>query len=371
MLEWSTIAQDEQAFAKSFPCLGDVLFTSPIPLATLIAWVRALKYGTEAGISPARIFRQQAKSGSVRSRTLAAAIAERLAEGESLEDALAPASDRFPPLVLELIAVGEKTGRLGETFEELEKYLEALQESQTRFYRALIWPSFMYFAAIAVVAFMLLILGLIAPAGGQPFDPLGLGLLGPSGAATFLVIAGLTTVIILLAAIALKNQRSFRARAAGLALPLPIVGDFLRDLALHRFSLAMMMASEAGMRADKTLELAFRAASNDAFSRYVTHAVKRAESGRDMTSILAGCDPRLFPVDFRHAVEVGELTGQLPEVLAKQSQRLRDQALGKLALLTSIASSAVYAFIAGMIILVIIRIFLSIANIYQDALRGL
>ena len=347
------------------------MFSSRIPLTALIAWVRALKHGTDAGLSPVRIFRQQAESGPPGSRALASTIAERLAEGDSLEDALAPESRRFPQVVLELIAVGEQTGRLSETFHELENYLDMVRDSRTRFYRAMIWPGMMYFGAIGVIAMMLLVLGLIAPASGQAFDPLGLGLLGPSGSVVFLIVASMVTATILLIAMSLRDNESLRARCEGMALTLPVLGDCVRSFALQRFSLAMMMATEAGMRADAALALAFRAATNEAFTRHLPHAVKEAQAGQDITTILENCGPTLFPADFRDAVEVGELTGQLPEVFAKQSEQFREAALRKLALLSLIASGSVYVLIAGMIILVIIRIFLSIANIYQDAMRGL
>ena len=100
------------------------LFSPRLPLSTIVSWCRALRHGIGIGLSPVKIFKQQAKSGPPTARALATKIAERLAQGSSLENAMKPDRSKFPPLMIELVAVGEKTGRLTETFEELEHYFE-------------------------------------------------------------------------------------------------------------------------------------------------------------------------------------------------------------------------------------------------------
>ena len=131
-----------------------------------------MRHGLDAGLSPVRVFRHQSASGPRDGRALAATLADRLAAGESLEDALAPDRSRFPLLFVELIAVGEQTGRLAETFRALESYFDTVRSARRDFGKAMIWSAIMGVAAVLTVALMLLVLGLIAPAGGQAFDPL-------------------------------------------------------------------------------------------------------------------------------------------------------------------------------------------------------
>src|SRR5262245_8719517 len=121
-----------------------MLFSSRVPLPALMQWCRALRHGIDVGLSPVRIFRQQAKSGPTPLRPLAATLADRLEDGESLQDALKPEAYRFPLLFVELIAVGEQTGRLTETFEELEDYFETVLSSRKQLAAALVWPGIMY-----------------------------------------------------------------------------------------------------------------------------------------------------------------------------------------------------------------------------------
>jgi type IV pilus assembly protein PilC len=82
------------------------MFGSTAATADLIAWCRALRHGLSAGLSPVRVFRQQAKSGPSKLRAVADRIADRMETGESLQDSLKPEAARFPPIFVEMTNVG-------------------------------------------------------------------------------------------------------------------------------------------------------------------------------------------------------------------------------------------------------------------------
>src|SRR3954451_25100410 len=126
--------------------------SSKCPLPALVDWCRALRFSLSAGLNPVRIFRQQAKSGPRARRPLAGELAEKLADGSSLEDALEPHRDRFPPLFLELVAVGEQTGRLEDTFRQLEEYYQSLLSMQRNFRSAMAYPLLQYCAAVLIIS---------------------------------------------------------------------------------------------------------------------------------------------------------------------------------------------------------------------------
>lgn len=348
-----------------------MLFSSRVPLTDLIAWCRALHHGLDIGLAPAKLFQKQAKSGPPRSRALAEAIALRLGKGSSLEDAVAPDRDRFPLLFVELIAVGEQAGRLPETFDDLERHFETLLSARRDFRRALIWPALSYFAAIGVVAFMLLILGLLAPAGGKAFDPLGLGLVGPTGAAIFLAAAGAFTAVLVGGFLFVKENDGLRGGLEAKSLGVPVVGACFRAFALSRFATAIEMTSEAGISADRAIALGLRATANTAYARHADAAARQTRAGTEVSEVLESLPAGLFPAEFVETVQVGELTGKLPEVMAKQARHLRDDAARKLKLLTAIAGGVVYAGVGLMIVVLIFRIALSIGGVYEDAMKGL
>jgi type IV pilus assembly protein PilC len=202
-----------------------------------------------------KIFRQQAKSGPSQVRPLAARLADDLEEGESVAAALKPHQHRFPMLFTALVTVGEQAGRLAETFEELEHYFETVQSARKEFYRALIWPGISYVGAILVIALLLFILGLL----GGHLDPLGLGLVGAEGAMVWLTAAGLFTAAVVGVFFFARENEVVRGKLEGFALYVPGLNGCFRAFALQRFSMALHMTAEAGLKADKSLLYSFRA----------------------------------------------------------------------------------------------------------------
>jgi type II secretory pathway component PulF len=350
-----------------------MVISSMVPVPALVQWCRALRHGLDIGLSPVRIFRQQAKSGPPAIRPLAETLAGRLEQGQSLEDALKPERHRFPLLFVELIAVGEQTGRLTETFEELERYFETVLSSRKQFLAALAWPMIMYFAAIGIVTVLIAVLGMIPGGldGKPPIRPFGDILIGPSGAILFLLMAGLFTVGVVFAFLVVRENESLRGKLEAFALNIPGVGGCFRAFALQRFSLALHMASEAGLRADRALSLAFRATANEAYRKEAESAARKARGGKEIAPILSTCGGTLFPPEYLDAVQVGEVTGQLAEVMAKQAKHYREEAARKLKVLTMLAGGAVYAMIGIMVIVLIFKIaMVAIIDPLNDATRA-
>jgi type IV pilus assembly protein PilC len=343
-----------------------MLFGSKLQPAALAQWCRALKHGADIGISPVKTFRQQAKSGPTQGRPLASDLADRLARGESLQDALDPDRDRLPLLFYELTVLGERTGRLTETFAELEHYFEAVVSARKQLYAALTWPAIQYVGAILTVFLMLFVLGLL---GGA--DPLGLGLASTGGAFAFLLVMTLFTAGLVWAFFVVRESESLRGKIEAAILKVPVLGNCFRTFALHRFSLALYMTNEAGLRADKGLELAFRATANDAYRRPGQVAAKRVRGGEDIHSALSGCGRHLFPDEFLDGVQVGETSGQLAEVLRKQADRYRDEATRQLKTLAWLAGGAVYAAVGLMLVVLIFKIAMTAyVNPMNDALKA-
>lgn len=348
-----------------------MLFSPQLPPAVLVSWCRTLKHGVDMGLSPVKIFRQQAKSGPAAGRELADRLADRLAKGKSLTDAARADRPKFPTLFLELVAVGEETGRLTETFEALEDHFETTVKSRKLFYAAIVWPSFMYVAAVFVIAFMVLILGLLAPAGGQAFDPLGLGLVGVPGALVWLAAAGTVTAGVVIGFLFVRGNDSVRAKVESGGLGVPGLAGCFRAFALNRFSTALHMTGEAGLSADRALKLSLRATANDAYAKQADWAAKQARGGQEIAPTLQVCGVNLFPADYVEAVEVGETAGRLPEVMARLAVQYRDEAARKLKFLAGLAGGLVYAMVGLMVIVLIVRILMSIAGVYQEAFDGI
>ena len=341
-----------------------MLFSSKLPVVALGQWCRALRHGLHAGLSPVKVFRTQAKNGHPAARAVAGQLADKLEKGSSLEDALAEFPGKFPVLFLELTTLGEKTGRLTETFTELEKHYEDTVTTRKQFASALVYPAFMYVSAVCVVAALVFILGLL----GGGMAPFGKGLTGATGALVILGLGALVAAAAVVSFLIVRENEPLRGKLEAAALVVPGVGGCFRAFALHRFCVGLHMTAEAGLRADKGLRLAFKATSNEAFQKLTESAATGVKKGGTVFEALEPGRGRLFPDEFLDGVHVGEVSGQLPEMMAKQAGIYREEAARKMSLLARIASGAVYAVVGLMVIVLIIRIAGGVMQPYNEAL---
>jgi type IV pilus assembly protein PilC len=343
-----------------------MVFSSRIPLPALIAWCRALRHGLHAGLSPVKILRQQAKSGPVAVRGLAGTLAERLKSGDSFEDALKEHRPKFPLLFLELVTVGEKAGKLSETFEELEKYFTAQQDARKKFLQAITWPAFMYVAAVVVIAILVTVLALL----GGHIDPLGLGFLGPAAGLVVLVLGGGFAAFVTVAYLIARDNENLKQWVEAIGIRIPGLMGAYRSFALQRFSLALGMTHESGMRADQALALSFRATANLAYLKHGEPAAKSVRGGKTIAKTLTAIGGGLFPDEFLDVVQIGESTGQLSEVMARQAEQYGEEASRRIRMLAMVLGGLVYALVGLMVVVMIIRIaMVAYINPLNDALK--
>ena len=343
-----------------------MLFSSRLSLSTLIELCRVLRHYLGSGLTLRDVFLQQAQKGPAALRPIAGRVVQALERGSSLEDALKPEASAFPPLLLALAGVGEQTGMLPEVFGELEKYFARQLQLRRQFISQSTWPVIQFFLAIFVVAGLIFVLGMLPPAkllNGKPFDPVGLGLSGPSGAMTFL---GWTFGTLFgLAGLYLVLTRGLKQRTATdrFLLGVPVIGPCLRTLALARFCLALRLTTETGMSITRALRLSMRATGNSAFVAQSPVAESAVRAGNDLTQALKRTG--LFPGDFRKILSVAEESGRLTDVLRHQADHYHEESGRRLSILTSVAGYVVWFVVGALIVIAIFRIALTYFSMFD------
>jgi len=347
-----------------------MMFSSRVPLPALTQWCRALRYGLSAGLSPVKILRQQSKSGPVAVRPLAGQLSDSMKDGHSFADSLKDHRAKFPKLFVEMVTVGESAGKLAEVFEELERYFEAQQDARRKFLNALIWPGISYVAAVLVVSILATVLAVLSPSGsgssGLSLNPFGLN---KFGAAAGLIVAfvgyGFGGAVAFLYMIGRDND-DLKRRVEAFGLKLPAVGGAFRAFALHRFSLALGMTHEAGMRADKAVFSSFQTTSNAAYDCHAEPTAKVVRDGKKIAKALAGVGKSLFPDEFVDQVKIGEESGQITEVMHRAAEQYREEGVRQTKILAMVAGFVVYGMVAILVIALIFSIAMSIFGVYNS-----
>ena len=278
--------------------------------------------------SPSRVLRQAIKR-----------MSERVEAGDSLEEALGAAGPVFPPLMVRILVVGETSGGLDRMFLELADHFEWWRITLRRFLTNLIYPGFMLFALVHILA-LLMAFGLISFFG--------------MSYRTFLLLFYIAVPAVLLFPKVLRRFLGTSAFADQVVLNLPVFGKHIRTLLLARFTLALELLLEAGVGTDEALERAAQATGNDAFARGIRPAVALVLAGESLTGSLARTG--LFPETFLVRMQTAEESGAVVEDLKRLADDYAEEARFSIELITRGFAFGAYALMALIVIYFIFKL---------------
>lgn len=341
-----------------------MLLQRQINIKHLAEMCRRASTALEAGVDIRTFWRREAQRGPAWFRLVMERISLALEQGTSLYEAMQPVRSAFPELAVEMIDVGESSGKLGEVFRRLaEHYDEKLRFRRTFWARAT-WPAIQLIAALAVIGIVILVNGwLRTMPGNESLDMLGWGLVGVPGFVAYLAILALA------AGAGVYFVRAVQVGALSMKpvqygiLHLPVVGENLRILALSHLAWSLEVTLGAGMEVKRSLALALRATHWAPFLDVESKMNADIDRGREIHEAMEDAD--VFPRDFLDAVEVGEQSGRLPETMATISRSYQEQARSALSALANIAGFLVWAVVALFIISIIFRLFSGYVGIIQ------
>jgi type IV pilus assembly protein PilC len=340
------------------------MFSSQLSLYNLVTLCGAFKVGLSAGLPLVDVFEQQGRKGPYAARSVISKIADRLRAGDALEDVLRSYSGSFPPLFISMVTVGEQTGNLPEIFRELERYYRMQLTLRRQFLTQITWPVIQLVGSIVVITLLIIILGWIAPSEGKAFDPIGFGV-GTPGALRFLATVACFFGGIALVYFVATRALGQKAAVHRLLLSVPGVGPCLQALALSRLCLALHLTMDSSLATPKAVKRSLWASGNGAYEACGDKVASDLKRGKEISESLGKCS--VFPEEFIQAVHSGEVSGQLPEVMGRQAELYHEEASTRLTILNRIASFAVWAFIAIILVVGILRIAMNISNVYENA----
>jgi type IV pilus assembly protein PilC len=347
------------------------MFGSTIGMKSLARLCRSLGVMLHSGVDLMKAFQTASrKTGDARVERATRELVERFRRGESVADAFRAQDADFPPLMVDLMEVADQTGTLPETLSSLADHYENMVRLRQNFVSAIIWPIFQLLAAIGIIALLIYLLGAIAQMqGGKPFDILGLGLLGASGAAWWLAswAAGFFTIWLVYQL--LTRGLSQGAMVHRILLAIPVLGPCLTSLAVARFAWSFALTQDAGMSIEPSLDTSLRASGNLAFAGAAGPIIAAVNSGEELTSALEVAG--LFPEDVIEMIRVGEQSGTVPEQLRRLSPVLEEQARRSLQQLTTALAWLIWTLVAGVIIMLIFKVAFFYIGMINDATKGL
>jgi type II secretory pathway component PulF len=340
-----------------------MLRTPRMPTRVLAELFGRLAIALGAGIDLRRAWASETTRVPARWRSAMEDVARGLAGGDELAASLRDAAGVFPPLVCSLVEVGDRTGREPEIFRDLATSLVESDRVTRQLRAALVKPALQLLAAAAAVGVLIVVSGSIGDLDGRPVDILGLGLKGMPGLMRYFMILGLLFGVVLITAPLVARSWRDRGVVRQLAAWLPGLGPALVAGEAAAWCRAAALAGHAGLAPGRLVELAAGAAPGLHMS--AAEIESRLRAGDTLDAALAAS--RRLPPRVIEAVGVGELTGTTPETLDRLAPQLDEESRAGVAAAVTLAGWAVWAAVALLIALIVVRFFSFYAGLIEAA----
>jgi type IV pilus assembly protein PilC len=327
------------------------MFTPQIGVKPLEGLCRRVGTALEAGIDVRTVWRREAEraTGPLQGRLLD--ISDAVNRGQTLSEAFKPTADYFPPILHEMVAVGEQTGHLDTIFAQLADHYQTQLKMRRTFLVAIAWPMIELFLSLGVIGLAIWITGIL----NLKIDILGLGLMGNSGLATYVTFLAVVGVAIWLVLRAISRGLVWTQPIQRLVLRLPGIGKPLQTIALARLAWSLHLTMNTGMDIRRALKLSLRSTQNARYTDQLETIDAEIVAGNSIHQAFVAAGG--YPVEFLDTLAVGEQSGKMVESMGHLAQQYQDRAKMAMAAIAVAAGVGIVLLIAAIIVTMIFKIF--------------
>jgi type IV pilus assembly protein PilC len=240
--------------------------------------------------------------------------------GLHLSEAMEKHPSVFDALYVNLVRVGEKSGGFEKIMNHLADYLEAMEVIRKRVQSAMYYPT-----AILVFAVMLVVLlfAFVVPKFAEIYSGFEqelpvvtvffFNLAKFMEEWAFVIIAGMLVSVVILRMLTRKGlgQLVFD----NVKMKIPVFGSLIKKVIVARFARTLALLYANGIPIIESLELVAKSSGNRRVENILLAAGDEVMEGFRITDTLMKSG--MFPNMVIHMIDVGERTGQFPEMLNK------------------------------------------------------
>ncbi len=295
-------------------------------------------------------------------RTLEA-IRRRLDEGGRLSEALADHPTVFSPLFVSVVEVGEHTGRLGISLDQMADMLEKEHDAKKKALSSMLYPVAIMGLAMVTMTFLMFF---AMPPMLKVFDNMGtdipfitrvvIGIFGFIRENILLILGGTVAMAIALALAARIPRVKYAMHASQVRAP--VLGGVIVSGELARFSRTMSMLLEAEVPLTTALQLGTSGCKN----QVIRHAFAEAEEGllvgQSLTAALRRC--AVLPTMFVELMMIGEESNSLRRTMGDAADNYQKDLERRLNGLLGLLEPASTLFVGGIVGLLAFSMFVPI-----------
>ena len=346
-------------------------FLRPVSAKELSVFTRQLATLLHAGMPLLRGLEVLAKQEkNLAFQEVIAAIGENIRSGGTLSEAMAQHPKVFDRLFVNMIKAGEAGGVLDVVLERLARFQEKSLKLKGKVTSALVYPLIVMAIAVIILAGLLVF---VVPKfkqifadllKGAPLPPLTQFVLTISDAVRehFIITIGVWAGLWF-------GFKAFKKTVGGkrlldtLTVTLPPFGDLFLKALVARFSRTLGTLLSSGVPILQALTITRDTSGNARVAEAIDFVHDRVKEGDPVSRPLEST--KVFPPMVTSMIDVGEQTGQLPEMLTKIADIYDEEVDNAVAGLSSLIEPILIVFLAVVVGTIVIALFLPIIRIVQ------
>ena len=290
-------------------------------------------------------------------------LKEEIVQGKRLGSSMKKFPGVFSDTYISMVTAGDSSGNLDIVFTKLADYLEESASIKQKVLSALTYPivliGFSIVVIISLLAFVLpQVVGQFIKAGAElPF--LTKFLIGISNnIIPILIIFAVLCAVIFYSyknyVRKIENKISFDRRV----LNIPLLGNFILNSELERFSSTMELLLASGTNLDVALDECSKIFDNKFLSKIVVDAKNDVVEGKDF--IVSLKNEGILPDIFIQLISSGYRSGNLAKMFNKVSHFMKSEIENKRAIFLSLLEPVVIILMGGFIMLIVLAILIPI-----------
>jgi type II secretory pathway component PulF len=337
-----------------------------------IATIRQIAVMTDAGIPIHDTLEDVAQNTTNRRlQEIYHTLASDINAGKSMSQAIKPYSDDFGHVAIAMTNLGEQTGNFPESYHKLADILEKVRDNTAKFKKALRYP-LITLTAMAI-AFVILIM-LVVPKFRAIFEEFHADLPMPtkillsieyafSHYGLYLLVGLIVTIYTVI--FMYRNNQKFKYWADKLMVHprFYLINRVIFLSSMYNYTLVFGELVRAGIPVSEALNTAVDMVSND----YIREKLEtvNANIGRGMSLTEAFGQTGLFENMLLQMIKAGEASGQLDKMLGKVTEYYNMRFQDIIENLSSYIEPIMLFFIAGLVLLMALGIFLPMWDLGQ------
>lgn len=303
-------------------------------------------------------------------------LADSVQGGSTFSESLSQHPKIFNKLYVNMVKAGELGGVLEVVLNRLAEYQEKAQKLKNKIVSAMVYPVIVMCIAVFILTFLMIF---IVPRFKEMFNDMGnveLPLISKIvfNASGFLMATSVPFVpnivwVIIVVAIAVVSFRSWGSTTGGrktidnFKLNAPLFGDIQRKSAIARFARTLGTLVTSGVPILQALNITKETAGNVVVSNAISKVYDSVKEGESIVNPMQSSP--VFPSMVISMVDVGEETGQLPEMLLKIADVYDDEVDNAVTALTSILEPIMIVFLAVVVGGIVFALFLPLVKVIQ------